>query len=138
MSTVLQQMADTTFLALVAWREARGESAAARLGVMFTVLNRVAKPGWWGRDVMGVIFQRFQYSSMTDGGDPNLVQWPASGDAIWQECLEHATMALAGTAPNPVQQADSYFDDSIVKPGWAANATFVVTLGRLNFYQVAT
>jgi len=63
----------TALLALMLWREARGESDEAKIAVAHTVVNRVAHPGWWGRTVDDVIAKKWQYSSMTDPGDPQLV-----------------------------------------------------------------
>jgi len=132
----LQQSANVVFLALVVWREARGEGDLARLGVAFTIINRAHNPAWWGNDIQSVIFKKWQFSSMTAPNDPQLATWPATDDPDWMRCLELASMALSGTAVDPVKDADSYFDDSIAPPAWATPDKFVAKLGRLNFYAV--
>jgi spore germination cell wall hydrolase CwlJ-like protein len=133
-----QQTADITFSALTLWREARGESTLTKTAVMFSILNRVYRPCWWGTDVMSVVFKKWQYSSLTAPTDPQLTTWPKSSDSTWQECLEIARGVICGdtTFVNPVPGADSYFDDSIQAPNWTNKARFVRKLGRLSFYDV--
>jgi len=123
------------FLALVVWREARGESILGQTAVAHSVLNRVHKPGWWGTDIMSVVFKKWQYSSMTDPHDPQLTAWPKN-DAVWQQCLQVAWDVVYGMSENPAPTADSYFDDSISPPKWATLDTFVRKIGRLSFYNV--
>ena len=45
------------------WRETRGESTEGQRGIIHTVVNRAAKAGWWGNDVVSVILKPFQFSS---------------------------------------------------------------------------
>jgi len=131
-----QESANLTFLALTVWREARGEPFHGKLGVAFSIMNRVKRPAWWGNDLQGVVFKRWQYSSMTDPKDPQVTKWPLSGDPAWQECLEVAEMAILGAIPSPVDGADSYFDLSIPAPKWANEENFVCAIGRLRFHDV--
>lgn len=134
-----KQAAELTFLALAVWREARGESRAAKAAVAHSILNRVKHPGWWGKsNVHMIVFKRWQYSSMTDPKDKQLTTWPAYDDPSWGECLEIAGGVMAGTMPNPAPGADSYFDDSLqgtFRPRWAGVDIFVAKIGRLNFYD---
>ncbi len=120
--------------ALCAWREARGECVDAQRGVIWTVRNRAAKPGWWGKDTVGVVLQPWQFSSF-NAGDANATLFPASGDKIFAELL------ILAQAPgnDPTGGATSYFDDSIAPPAWATDGSNVPTvkLGRLNFYRLA-
>ena len=46
------------------WHEARGESTEAQRGIIHTVVNRAAKAGWWGTDVVSVILKFFQSSCL--------------------------------------------------------------------------
>jgi len=131
-----QDMADRTFLALTIYREARGEPRDGKIGVAMTCLNRVSRPSWWGKDIMGVLFKKWQYSSLTDPKDKQLTIWPVSGGALWNECLQIACDALDGKLENPVPGADSYYDTSILPPKWTDSARFVAKIGRLVFYDV--
>lgn len=132
----LQAQADLAFLALTVWREARGESFPCQLGVAHAVLNRVARPKWWGNDIMSVIFKKWQFSSLTDPHDPQLTTWPRSDALPWQQCLKAAATALDGSIVNPVPGADSYFDVSIPAPVWAVPQAFVAQIGRIKFYNL--
>lgn len=128
----------TFYLAFVAWREARSSSLPdeARLGVMFTLLNRMAHPGWWGNSIATCATKRLQYSSLTDPHDKQLTTWFTENDGSWFNCLELARRVLAGEADNPVPGADSYFDDSIPAPDFATADAFVKRIGTLAFYNV--
>ena len=51
------------FNARTTWREARGESTEAQRRIIHTVVNRAAKPGYWGTDaVVSVSLKLFQFS----------------------------------------------------------------------------
>ena len=133
----LPEAADRVFLALMIWREARGESDQVRLAVGYTVSERIkSKAGWWGDDVLSVIACKWQYSSFTDPRDKQLTTWPRSTDLAWQKCLTIADMVLSGTVENPASGADSYFDTSISAPNWATPERHVIDIGRLKFYKV--
>src|SRR3990172_10413739 len=69
----------TFYLALAIWREARGEPQLGRTAVGYSILNRVARPSWWGRTVDEVITKKWQYSSLTDPRDKQLPRWDQSG-----------------------------------------------------------
>ena len=131
-----QHCADITFLALTVWREARGEALDAKRAVASCILNRVHKPGWWGNDIMSVVFKKWQFSSLTDPKDPQLTTWPRSGDPSWTQALMVADAILNGIMSNPVPGADSYFDISITAPKWADDKLFVAQIGRLRFYNI--
>jgi len=49
------------------WREGRGESTEAQRGIFHTVVNRAAKAGWWGNDVVSVSLTPFQFSCFNHG-----------------------------------------------------------------------
>lgn len=136
MNELQKEKADPTFLALVLWREARGESIEAKAGVAYAILNRVARPSWWGKSVTGVLFKKWQFSSMTDPNDRQLTTWPDENDPSWAACLSLANVVISGGAINPVPGADSYHDISIQPPKWTATARFVKQIGRIKFYDV--
>ena len=132
----LRFSSDLVFLALTVWREARGEIEECQLAVACSILNRVARPYWWGNDISSVVFKRLQYSSLTYRNDPQLTTWPDKSDnPVWVQCLQVASKALCGAAENPASGADSYYDDSISAPKWATPDTFVRKIGRIAFYN---
>lgn len=131
----LQDEADMAFLALVLWRECRGESREGKVAVAHSIMNRLASPSW-GNTLMNVLFQRLQYSSMTHSQDPQITNWPLDSDKSWQECLEIASDVLEDKIASNVEKADSYHDISISPPSWATPQSFIKQIGRLKFYRV--
>lgn len=131
-----QILCDVHDLGLLVWREARGASWNAQIAVARSVRNRVARPSWWGHTQDEVIWKKWQYSSLTAPGDPQLLLQPKLSDASWLACLGVAYDVLHGDAPNPFPGADSYYDDSIAPPGWTKGARFCGKMGKLNFYDV--
>jgi len=131
-----QAHADKAFLALCIWREARGESLAGQIGVAYVIMNRVKKPSWWGKDLMSVIFKKWQFSSLTDPNDRQLVVWPLAIDGSWKRCLEVACNVIDKNFPNMVRGADHYYDISIPPPKWADPLKLVTQIGRLRFYDL--
>jgi len=128
---------DHYYLALTIYREARGESVECRVAVGCSILNRVARPSWWGASVNEVVTKRWQYSSLTDPKDPQLSRaWPTLKEKAWQECWEIARLLLADQLPNPVPGADSYYDVSISAPPWTAAARRVTQIGKIVFWDV--
>jgi N-acetylmuramoyl-L-alanine amidase len=130
------QKYELVLLALVLWREARGEGAQGMLGVACSIINRVKHPGWWGSDLAGVITKKWQYSSITDPQDPQLTRFPIGNDPSFLAALDVAEIAIGGQFRNPVGEADSYHDVSIEPPKWATDLCFVTQIGRLKFYKV--
>jgi spore germination cell wall hydrolase CwlJ-like protein len=132
----LSACAAVVFLALVVWRESRGEAHIGKVAVACSILNRVARPSWWGNTVLSVVTKKWQYSSMTDPRDRQLTTYPTDADPTWMECMQVARDTIAGTVTNPVPTADSYYDISISPPNWATPETFVAAVGRLRFHNL--
>lgn len=130
MSFTLQNVYATFLLALVAWREARGEPVEAQLGVIWSVENRVARGGWWGTNEVTVILFPKQYSSF-DVGDPNATKFPTANDPVFSNML---VMAQA-PGSDPTNGATHYYSGDVV-PYWASSMTHTIDLGALHFYKV--
>ena len=126
-------------LALLTWREARGETRGARVQVAWTVRNRVENPKWWGTDYISVITKKWQYSSIASPRDPQLILYPQENDHVFLECLEIANTVISSSSGEeiaPFPEADSYYDDSIAPPAWATPDKMVGRIGRLAFYNI--
>lgn len=136
MSALHTTIQDVAFLALVLWREARGEPTEGKIAVAHSIMNRVKRPSWWGHSVMTVVTKKWQYSSMTDPKDAQLVRWPTDSDREWLDCLSIAYDVYMGSLDNPAPGADSYFADSIPPPNWADPKKFVVKIGHHSFYDL--
>lgn len=133
------QMYGRVLLALTLWREARGEPFSGKIAVAQSIKNRVDHPSWWGNDLISVLIKKWQYSSLTDPQDRQLTTWPKADDHLFEECLTIADGVMNERFTSPLTRgADSYYDDSIPPPKWAAEhpERFVGKIGRLNFYNL--
>lgn len=123
---------DFILAALCVWREARGETKEAKLGVAYTLVNRAAKPRWWGKSIHEVVLKPMQYSSFNHD-DKNAVKWP-SDDSTWKDCTDAVLEAMSGAVPDPTHGATHYHDNSIATPGWATTMEPKGQIGALSFY----
>ena len=133
--TIDYQTYERAMLALLVWREARGETHQAKVAVAYSVLNRVKSPKWWGKDLGSVIAKKWQYSSMAAPGDPNLIQYPLPQDLSFQDSMRAVNVAMGNLESNPVAGADSYYDVSIAPPKWAKPEQFVKQVGAFRFFN---
>lgn len=127
---------EAVMLALMVWREARSESFQGKLAVAWTVRNRVEHTKWWGTDIVGVITKKWQYSSMTATGDPQLSMFPKIGDSSFKECMVVACGVINNEFDHPAPGADSYYADYIKRPKWATDQNFVKKIGVHCFHNV--
>lgn len=139
-SMSLLAIMDRFYIAFVVWREARGEPLNVRIAVAYTIMNRVARPSWWGSTIYTVATKKWQYSSMTDPHDKQLTTWVNPMDGTWESAWDVADGVINGRYSNPMPGADSYYDislDAIGKaPSWIASARFCGQLGKIKFYDV--
>jgi len=126
-------------LALCVWREARGANYAVKLGVAWSIRNRVVNPGWWGATYEQVITKAWQYTSMTGAGDPNLIAWPqGTSDPSWFDSIRAAQDAMAAKEADPVAGATHYYDNSIPPPAWtkANGSKHILDIPPMSFWKV--
>lgn len=141
-----QQQAELALLALVTWREARGEVLFTKQAVAWSIRNRVLKPGWWGHSWWSVILMPYQYSSF-NRTDPEATKWPVAVDPSWEEALLVASqvytsdLSASPVILDPTGGAHSYFDESMDAhpPSWALDGHMkkVCEFGRMRFYATA-
>lgn len=129
-------MYERVLLAIVLWREARGESKACRIQVACCVRNRVRHPKWWGNDYVSCIIKKWQFSSMTDPKDRQLTTWPAPSDHVFEECLQIASDVIDEKVKPTFPGADSYYDSSILPPAWASPDRRCGVIGKITFYNI--
>ncbi len=134
--TDLRACYEVTMLALLIWREARGQSIEGQIQVGYTVKNRIDHPKWWGKDWIEVIFKKWQYSSLTDPRDRQLTRWPGSNEESWLQAISIAYNIYYGTVHPKYKSADSYYDDSIRPPRWATRDKMLGKIGRIVFYNI--
>lgn len=143
----MQHVTNVFYVSFTLWREARSEPRDGKIAVVYSILDRVASPKWWGRDVPTIVSKAWQYSSLTDPNDPQLVKYPVYDDS-WVECLSVTLDVFSGRVANPVPGADSYYatwmDRKVnpktgryMTPPWAlANTSkFVAQIGGHKFYN---
>lgn len=133
--------------ALCLYREARGESLAAKTAVWAVIKNRAADPRKrWPTDVVGVVIQPYQFSSFNKT-DANVTNWPhpkRQGD--WKAYLDCWTVLETVLEADPTGGAQFYHDSSIAPPvrAWLGNGKTEADLlkcktaeiGRLSFYRI--
>lgn len=121
--------------ALTIWREGSGVSHDARLGMYHTIRNRVAKPGWWGNDLVSVCTKPYQYSSMTALGDPNLKRWPVKGESTFVDCM---AIVSASVLMDVTGGATHYYTVPLTAPPkeWGQNVKETMVINGVHFCQL--
>lgn len=129
---------DVDVLARTLWGEARGEGAAGMVAVGWTIRNRAAKPGWWGRDIVSVCQAPWQFSCWNKN-DPNYpflsgAKQIPSGEYL--RAREAALAVISGSQPDPTGGATHYYATTMAKPpAWAAKAKRTATIGHHVFFR---
>lgn len=140
--------ADYALTELCVWREAQGEGRAGQIAVAWVIKNRSDTSGLSPYEV---VTTKWQFSSMTAPGDPNLGKFGNALDPIWQQCQIIADGVLEGTISDPVSGATLYYNPNaiettatIVLPngnsipyphGWDKNVHFVSQIGKHYFFK---
>lgn len=106
---------DVHLLALVAWKEARGNGISGCYYVMHVVCNRVGKPGF-AATLHDVIMGRNQFTSMSVPSDPEYFLQPPAQDPVWMACLVDAPNVLSGD-DDPTKGALYYANEKNIQPG---------------------
>lgn len=116
-------------LALVMWREARGEGPEGMKAVGCVVRNRVGTSEAWSV----VITAKWQFSSMTAPGDAMLVQWPVYNDPAFLEAMTLAFGIYNGVIVDNTNGATHYRN-----PATATSKSFQAEVDSGRLKQVAT
>jgi N-acetylmuramoyl-L-alanine amidase len=124
-----------SLLALVLWREARGEGYTGMRAVAHVIRNRVVAthlPDQWE----DVIERAKQFSSMTAAGDPMLIQWPKQPDAAFEQAMQIAELVYDGTDADITGSATQYANLHVCSPNWDfAKLTQTVVIGAHTFWK---
>jgi len=123
---------DRTMLALTLWREARGEGRDGMRAVGHVIQNRIKAS--MAKDWGHAITKRWQFSSMTAAGDPELILWPEQPDQSFEEAMQIADLIYGGGDFDLTQGATFYFNPAVVRPDWAKDMVQVATIGHHDFY----
>ena len=133
----LSGLSEAELLARVIWGECRGKSAEEARAIAHVVMNRAAKPCWWGTDVKTVCLAPKQFSCLNQG-DPNLPKILEGDfrDGSWGTCLAEAAAAVSGESLDPTNGATSYHATAMRPyPAWAKAMTVTATIGSHVFYR---
>lgn len=105
-------------LAKTAYGEARGSCDDEVRGVCQVILNRVNKPGWWGRDIISVCYHPYQFSCWNKD-DPNraILLEVTFDDKDFQRVLGLALQVYSGKYLNKVGKATNYHTQKNPIPG---------------------
>ena len=107
--TTFQDLSEVEIMALCLYGEARGESPVGKLAVAHVVLNRAARPGWWGKDVRSVVLKPQQFSCF-NSSDPNYskLKQQVQNWSYDPACFCVAQLALLGLTIDPTGGATHY------------------------------
>lgn len=142
-SRPFEEQEPLVLFAMAIWGEARGECLASKMGVAWTIINRVRRNGWFGKGLVGVILKPKQFSCFNEG-DPNrdkmLEPLKHDSETVWRACwnvAEGEGKYLDDTVEGPFPGVTCYFDRSMDKdpPEWARKMELVRRVGRLRFYR---
>jgi len=126
--------------ALAIYREARGESKAAKAAMLAVIRNRAAEsPKYgWPKTTIGVIVQPWQFSSF-NASDPNATVWPDPGSPgrwqAWLECCDVVTVPLTADPTNGANHYEA-IPDAEKRPKWADPAKMTCEIGKTRFYKL--
>jgi N-acetylmuramoyl-L-alanine amidase len=127
--------ANKFLLALVIWREARGESYQGKVAVASVIRNRVEAthlPDQWDN----IIERKWQFSSMTAPGDAMLVQWPLNEDLSWIDSLAASEGVYSGALLDNTGGATLYANLHVCQPKWDfSKLTQTVVIGNHTFFK---
>lgn len=136
-----QQMWECAFFALCLFREARGQYHDVDIlrAIAWSIRNRVTKGGWFGNSWSAVLAKKFQYSSLTDPGDANLIVWPneemsPEDVAAWHTCMDVACEVYNGGGVDVSGGATHYFSQDNL-PIWASKLQYVKDVGPFHLYE---
>jgi spore germination cell wall hydrolase CwlJ-like protein len=136
---------DMRSLALVAWKEARGEGPSGISAVMHVIVNRVGKRGF-GRTLYDCIYGKNQFTSMSVPSDREFNLRPKDGDTLFAACLAEAESMLSGEGDDITNGAVYYANlENIDKGGWFERVILAhpekypptVKTGRHTFFTIA-
>lgn len=131
-------------LARLIFGEAENQPREAKIGVGFTVLNRLKKQqSNWGFTKRKIILKEDQYDGLWNKNTRDKVRDPLANASEerrkeWCESYEIARGVLTEALTDPTSGATNFhsFTDPKEFPSWAADENFKITIGRIHFYEL--
>ena len=138
--------------ALCIYREARGESMAAKAAILAVIRNRAADAqGRWPKTTSAVILQPAQFTSFSPN-DPSVSVFPQpKTPGAWQAWLDCCEVVTSPMSEDPTGGATNYHsipDDgysyknakgemvNLKPPTWADPAKLTLQIGKTRFYKL--
>lgn len=133
---------DANDLALVTWREARGEGVEGCRAVMHVIKNRVGTPGF-AHTLHDVIYGKNQFTSMSVSNDPEFNLQPDPNDITYKACLQLAANIVSGNDTDITHGAHYYANLKNTTSGWffrnivndPVNHPVTTTIGHHTFFK---
>lgn len=124
--------------------EAENQPKEAKIGVGFTVLNRLKKQNPnWGYSIREIILKDNQYDGMWNEHTYHKIRDPLSDTSEnrlqqWQESYEVTAGLLSGKLSDTAKGATNFhsFTDPKDFPNWATKETYRAKLGDIYFYEL--
>lgn len=135
---------DEILMARLILGEAENQPKEAKIGVGFTVLNRLKKQNPnWGYSIREIILKDNQYDGMWNEHTYKKVRDPLSDTSEnrlqqWQESYEIAVGILSGKLSDTAKGATNFhsFKDLKDFPSWATEQTYRAKWGDIYFYEL--
>ena len=124
--------------------EAENQSKETKVGVGFTVVNRVKKQlNHWGLNLHDVILKTGQYDGIWNTNTQAKVRDPLSNSSsirreAWFESFDCAQLILSGQTLDPTKKSTSFHSYADLKdfPNWATETNFKIKIGDIYFYEL--
>lgn len=135
---------EAILLARVIFGEGENQPQAAKVGIGFTVINRIKKQrSNWGLNIRDVITGTDHYNAMWDRDTKDKVRDPlgkAGEDRVkaWYDSYHAARGVLDGSLTDPTFGATNFhsFPDPQMFPSWATQKNFKIKIGKIYFYEL--
>lgn len=133
----LDQYSDVSILARTAFGENRGGGTVGMQSVLNVIMNRAAKPSWWGHTPREVCLKPYQFSCWLTN-DPNyvLISTVTEGNPTFGLALDLAASALKGELEDITNGATYYVSEYLKKlPHWADGHEPCATVAHQLFFN---
>ena len=126
---------DEDILARTICGEARNQGDEGMHAVACVILNRVARPGWWGNDIKTVCLHPGQFSCW-NANDPNraIIENLSEDYPIFVDALSIARKVISGELPDITKGACNYQVIGTDAP-WSRGHTPCVTIKSHEFFN---
>lgn len=104
--------ADYALTELCVYREGSGEPRAGQVAIAWSVKNRVLKHGTTPYEE---VTKKWQFTSITGTGDPNLTRFGDQHDPTWQQCQIIADGVLEGSIGDPTNGSTLYYNPDAIE-----------------------